>query len=62
MNKATFRICRTVNKMAVQVASMTFPSAKVEQENDDLHKTSTYLAEQARAVERAMERRRWEKV
>lgn len=34
-------------------------ATKVARENEELHKTSAYLAEEARRVERLMDRKRW---
>lgn len=36
-------------------------NAKAIRLNEELHKTSAYLAEQARSVEKAMERKKWSK-
>jgi hypothetical protein len=41
------------------IRGFLFDSPKVIQHNAELHKTSAYLAEQARAAERAMDRKRW---
>ncbi len=37
----------------------SFVSSKVQRENAELHKTSAWLAEQARSTERAIERARY---
>lgn len=37
----------------------SFRSTKVQRHNEELHKTSAYLSEQARATERSMERARY---
>lgn len=39
--------------------NFSFYEKKVIQHNQELHKTSAYLAEEARRVERLMDRKRW---
>lgn len=38
---------------------VSFLSNKAQRNTEEFHKTSTYLAEQARQVEKAMERKKW---
>ena len=49
-------------KSRAQIAELygdSFDSPKVIAHNAELHKTSAYLAEEARATERAIDRKRW---
>jgi hypothetical protein len=46
-------------KRAIKLSDETKRVNRIAQHNRDLHSTSAYLADQARAVERALDRKRW---